>query len=173
MTSICPFCQSETKKIDLPRLDLRICPHCLASFFPSDKTMAFRQEVQDKTRELWLRVLEARKSDWVEPTEKTCCIDHGQTLCDGKLPDYGIPGKVATCCNMFQLPASTMNYLLRQMVNAPRAKSSKAKHHFAFIVFLSKIIDKIFDTGDSDDDALEAIQYHLKFKDVLEKSPEN
>ncbi len=172
MNSICPFCQSETRRIDLPRLDLRICPHCLATFFPSDKTMAFRREVVEETRSRWLSALERRREDWVEPGEDVRCIDHGQKLVDGKLPDYGLPGKVATCCEMFQLPASTMHVLLQRMGGAPVEPKSSKKHHFAIIVLFSKIVDKLLGTGDSGDDGLDSLQYHLKFKDVLEKPSE-
>lgn len=172
MNSICPFCQSETRRIDLPRLDLRICPHCLATFFPSDKTMAFRREVVDETRSRWLSALERRRGDWVESGEGVRCIDHGRELVDGKLPDYGLPGKVATCCEMFQLPASTMYTLLQRMGGSPAAERVSKKHHFAIIVLFSKIVDKLLGTGDSDDDSLDALQYNLKFKDVLEKPSE-
>ena len=175
MNSTCPFCKSETKQVELSRLDLRICPHCLATFFPSDKTMAFRREVFDKTRTMWLLALEKRKADWVEPGESACCIDHGERLVSGNLPDYGFPGKVATCCNMFQLPASTMAKILRQMSGSPSDEmlvSSRKKHHFAFIVLLSKLVDKIFGSGDAEDDSFEAIQYNLKFKEILENGSE-
>ncbi len=172
MNSTCPFCKSETKRIDLSHFDLRICPHCLGTFFPSDKTMAFRREVFDKTRVLWLNALENRKEDWVEPDENTCCIDHGEKLVDGKLPDYGIPGKVAICCNMFQIPASTMAVLLRRMIGSPSdgmLLSTQKKEHFGFVVFLTKIVDKILGSGDPEEDAFEFIQYNLKFKNILEK----
>lgn len=174
MNSTCPFCKSETKRVELTRLDLRICPNCLATFFPSDKTMAFRREVFDKTRAMWLKVLEERKADWVDADETTCCIDHGEKLVEGKLPDYGLPGHVATCCGMFQLPAKTMAAILRR-TSAPSDKSfiaSETRHHFAFIVFLSKIVDKIFGSGDEGDDSFESIQYNLKFRDILEKHSE-
>ncbi len=173
MNSSCPFCKSETKQVELSRLDLRICPHCLATFFPSDKTMAFRREVFDKTRAMWLLALEKRKADWVEPDESARCIDHGERLVPGNLPDYGIPGKVAVCCNMFQLPASTMAKILRRMAPSDEMfVSSKKKHHFAFIVLLSKLVDKIFGSGDAEDDSFEAIQYNLKFKEILENGSE-
>lgn len=175
MNSTCPFCKSETKQVEFSRLDLRICPHCLATFFPSDKTMAFRREVFDKTRAMWLLALEKRKADWVEPGESACCIDHGERLVSGNLPDYGFPGKVATCCNMFQLPASTMAKILRRMSGSPSDEmlvSSRKKHHFAFIVLLSKLVDKIFGSGDTEDDSFEAIQYNLKFKEILENGSE-
>ena len=174
--SNCPFCKSETKKVELSRLDLRICPHCLGTFFPSDKTMAFRREIYDKTRVLWLQKLEERRADWIEPTENTSCIDHGEKLVDGKLPDYGIAGKVATCCNMFQLPASTMATLLRRMVASPSdglLLSKKPKHHFAFIVQLGKIVDKTFGTASPEEDPFESMQYEMKFKDIFETSSEN
>ncbi|MCI5601816.1 MAG: zf-TFIIB domain-containing protein [Hallerella porci] len=173
--SQCPFCKSETKKVELSRFDLRICPHCLGTFFPSDKTMAFRREVYDKTRELWLKALEERNADWVEADENSVCIDHGEKLVDGKLPDYGIPGKVASCCEMFQLPASTMHTILRRMVGSPSDEmflSSKQKHHFGFIVFLSKIVDKIFGSGAPEEDAFETMQYKMKFQEILEKPAE-
>lgn len=176
MNSTCPFCKSETKRVELSRLDLRICPNCLAAFFPSDKTMSFRREIFDKTRVLWLEALEARKSDWVEPSENSCCIDHGEKLSDGNLPDYGIPGKVATCCGMFQLPASTLHKILTRMTKAPSDSmllASQKKHHFAFIVFISKIIDKIFGSEIPEEDPIELVQYGLKFKDILEKPTEN
>lgn len=175
MNSTCPFCKSETKRVELSRLDLRICPHCLATFFPSDKTMAFRREVFDKTRAMWLLALERRQGDWVEPDESAGCIDHGVKLVSGNLPDYGFPGKVATCCNMFQLPASLMAKILRRMsgtLSDGMLVSAKKKHHFAFIVLLSRLVDKIFGSGDAEDDSFEAIQYNLKFKEILENGSE-
>jgi hypothetical protein len=90
MSNICPFCEFPVVRVDLQGLDLRICPHCLAAFFPSDKTMAFRHEVFDKTREIWLSILESRKADWVEVPGELKCIDHGERLIEGTLPDYGI-----------------------------------------------------------------------------------
>ncbi|MFA6835682.1 MAG: hypothetical protein WCR04_04675 [Fibrobacteraceae bacterium] len=172
MNQTCPFCKSEIKKVDLSHLDLRICPHCLAAFFPSDKTMSFRREVFDKTRELWLKALETRKEDWVSPPADLKCIDHGEALKTGNLPDYGIPAHITACCGMFHLHAELLAQILRRTLKNPTDNllvSTRSKHHFAFIVFLDRLLNKILGQKPAVEDPLELIQFNLKFKDILTK----
>ena len=98
--STCPYCKSEVAEIKFQHLDLRICPKCYSTFFPCDQTMAFRSDLTDKSRELWLKALLAKNVQ--DPVcESPCCIDHGEPLVAGKLPDYGYDGKVTNCCKMF------------------------------------------------------------------------
>ena len=56
----CPYCKSEVAQIKFQHLDLRICPKCFSTFFPCDQTMAFRSDLTDKSRELWLKALLAK-----------------------------------------------------------------------------------------------------------------
>jgi len=174
MSICCPFCKSAVVKVDLSALDLRICPHCLAAFFPSDKTMAFRREVFDKTREIWLSILEARKADWVEYTEGACCIDHHEVLVEGKLPDYGIPGHITTCCGMFHLPASVLAQILRRTVLSPTDGmmiSRSAKKHNAIVVFFDNLLNLVIGQKKPPEDSIDLVQYNIKFKDILGPRP--
>ncbi|OIP49246.1 MAG: hypothetical protein AUK31_05965 [Fibrobacteres bacterium CG2_30_45_31] len=174
MPICCPFCKSTVVKVDLSAFDLRICPHCLAAFFPSDKTMAFRREVFDKTREIWLSILEARKADWVEYTEGACCIDHNELLIEGKLPDYGIPAHITTCCGMFHLPASVLAQILRRTVLSPTDGmmiSRSAKKHNAIVVFFDSLLNLVMGQKGPSEDSIDLIQYNVKFKDILGPRP--
>lgn len=166
MNNTCPFCHSEVKKIEV-RLDLRICPHCLATFFPTDKTMSFRNDIFALTRKKWLAVLNSKDLSNDIPAEVRC-IDHNEILVDGKIPDYGIPGHVTTCCGMFHLTASmTKEILERSLVNANIKK--EGKHHFAFIRALDSLINRLTGNVEPEEDPIEAIQYELHFKKVLEQ----
>ena len=167
MNNICPFCRTEVAKIENLRFDLRICPGCLATFFPTNKTMSFRNDIFTLTRKKWLAVLESRGAR-ENVVAEVRCIDHGELLEDGKLPDYGIPGKVTTCCGMFHLTADmTKEILQRSLVNADLKK--EGKHHFAFIRALDGLINKLTGNVEPEEDPIEAIQYELHFKHVLEK----
>ena len=174
MQNQCAFCHSELVKVDLSEIDLRVCPYCLAAYFPCDKTMAFRRCVFDKTREIWLSVLENRKADWKEPDGSECCIDHGAPLMQGNLPDYGIPGSVTTCCETFHLHAALLAQILRRTVAAPTdglLTSHKAKRHNPLVLFVDKLVGKMFASAPPAEDPLELIQYDLKFKDILGPRP--
>ncbi|MCF0225340.1 MAG: hypothetical protein HUK20_13815 [Fibrobacter sp.] len=166
--SQCPFCNSEVAEIKILHLDLRICPHCFSTFFPCDQTMAFRSDLTDKSRELWLKALLAKNLK--DPECKTpCCIDHGEPLVEGKLPDYGFAGKITTCCKMFHLPPSSTIQLLKRTLEHPFNPPSKdQKHHFFFIRWIFAIVDKLFGEKLPDEDPMDLIQYNLKLKKFLE-----
>lgn len=170
MSNSCPFCGSEVARIGLSRLDLRICPECLATFFPSDRTMTFRRELFRKTRETWLAVLNARKANFAPKSEAPCCIDCGKPLERGKLPDYALDGWVATCCGMFNLdPQVASEVLARTLAGSEPQK--EGKHHFAFIRLLDKLVTKLTGNELPEDDPIETLQYELHFRDVLEPKP--
>ncbi len=166
MNNICPFCHGTTAEITAHRIDLRICTSCYATFFPTDRTMSFRNDIFTLTRKKWLAALEAKNLPETD-VGSVCCIDHGEPLVEGKLPDYGMPGKITTCCGMFHLTSSmTKEILKRSLVNADIKK--EGKHHFAFIRALDKLVSKLTGNEELDEDPIEAIQYDLHFKKILE-----
>ena len=166
--SRCPFCKSEVAEIKIHHLDLRICPKCYSTFFPCDQTMAFRGDLTDKSRELWYKALLAKNP--VDPdTSNACCIDHGEPLVEGKLPDYGYDGKVTTCCKMFHLtPSMTLELLKHTLDTGFQKPEAKGKHHFFFIRWLDALVSKLFGEKMPEDDPLDAIQYNLYIKKYIE-----
>ncbi len=190
MNTQCPFCHALVVKINLSRLDLRICPNCFSTFFPSDKTMTFRSELFPYTRRRWLQILESKMQQSAAaeveknvernvensmPVEPLKCIDHGQVLTDSKFPDYGIDGKMPSCCGMFHLSASQTAEILRRTLAGSDAdfftsrSPRKEKHHFAIIKMLDKLVSKLLDNNKMPaEDPLEKLQYELHFRKVLE-----
>lgn len=166
--SKCPFCSTPVADVKIRHLDLRICPKCFSTFFPCDQTMAFRNDLTDKSRELWYNALLAKNvSD--PDTTGACCIDHGEPLVDGKLPDYGIDGKVTTCCKMFHLTPSLTLQILKRTLDAPFQKTNAGgKHHFFFIRWLDSLVSKVFGEKMPEEDPLDAIPYNLHLKKFFE-----
>ncbi|SRR5690554_946503 len=169
MNESCPFCTATVSTIKIHRFVLRICPKCFSTFFSSNKTMSFRQEISDATRNLWLKSL--KEKDLKDPPyESIKCLDHGEVLIDAKLPDYGIDAKVTTCCDLFHLtPSLTMQILERtlQFPSHKNAPKKHIKHHFFFIRALDKILSKFFAEDNLEEDPFEFIQYDHHFKDIL------
>lgn len=130
--------------------------------------MPFRGDLLDKTRELWYNALVAK--DVKDPdTANACCIDHGEPLVDGTLPDYGFQGKVTTCCQMFHLtPSLTMKLLKHTLDTAIKPASKEGKHHFFFIRWLDSLVSKLFGEKMPEEDPLDLIQYNHHFKDIFE-----
>lgn len=166
--SNCPYCNAQVAEAKILHLDLRICPKCYSTFFPCDQTMAFRGDLTDKSRELWLKALEAKNVQ--DPVcENPKCIDHGEPLVDGKLPDYGFDGKVTTCCKMFHMPPSTTMQLLRRTLEHPfQAPQKEGKHHLFFIRWIDALVNKFFGEKMPEEDPMDLIQYNLHLKNILE-----
>ena len=166
--SKCPFCASEVTEEKIHHLDLRICPRCFSTFFPCDQTMALRSDLPDKSRELWYKALLAKNLTDPE-TEGACCIDHGEPLVDGSLPDYGIKGKVSTCCKMFHLTPSLTLQILKRTLDSPFQKQTAAgKHHFFFIRWLDALVSKVFGEKMPEEDPLDELPYNLHLKKFFE-----
>lgn len=164
MTNKCPFCGETVEKINTSRLDLRICPSCFSTFFPSDRTMTFRTEIFHTTRKLWLEAIKGKENPPINEFAPRC-IDHQVPLVKGKLPDYGIDGYIPTCCHLFHLSCENTKEILARTLEGI-APSKPKKHHFAIIRFLDKIISKF--VGEKEDDSFDTIQYELHFKKILE-----
>lgn len=168
MNEICPFCKSEIVKLGLNRIDLRLCPSCFAAFFPAAHAMAFRRELFQVTREKWLKVLESKHFEAKENSELKCVL-HKEPLVKGKLPNYGIDGEYATCCDMLHLtPAQLVEILKRSLEGS--AFKKETKHHFFFIHWFDKLISKLLKNESLaiEDDPIESMQYTLHFKKILE-----
>jgi hypothetical protein len=141
--------------------------------------MAFRNEIFDKTREIWLSVLEQNKESRVKEPAEVLCIDHGRKLVDGTLPDYGIPGKVTTCCEMFHLPPELLSQILKRTLVSPSVnytKSRGASKQFILVRLMTALVrpfDAVFRWifGSKEEDPFESMQYDMKFKDVLGPRP--
>ena len=135
--------------------------------------MAFRSDLTDKSRELWLKALLAKNVQ--DPVcDAPCCIDHGEPLVAGKLPDYGYDGKVTTCCKMFHLTPSMMIQLLKRTLEHPfQTPAKEGKHHFFFIRLLDALVNKLFGEKMPDEDPLDLVQYSLQLKPILEPDETN
>lgn len=167
--SKCPFCNTEVAEIKIRTLDLRICPGCFSTFFPCNQTTSFRGELGDKTRELWLKALKSKTLTAMP--ESACCIDHGEPLTRGKLPDYGYEGFVTSCCSMYHLTPELTVRLLEHTLEQPfQAPAKQGKHHFFFIRLLDKLISRGMGEQQAEEDPLDLIQYNLHFKKILENS---
>ena len=167
--SKCPFCDADVVDIKIHTLDLRLCPKCFSTFFPCTQTTSFRGELSDKTRELWLKALKAKQLQATPESAK--CIDHGEPLVQGKLPDYGYDGLVTQCCQMFHLtPELTVRLLEHTLEHPFQATAKQGKHHFFFIRLLDKLISKGMGEEQPEVDPLDLIQYNMFFKPILEPS---
>ena len=130
--------------------------------------MAFRSDLVDKSRELWYKALLAKNP--VDPdTSNACCIDHGEPLVDGKLPDYGYEGKVTTCCKMFHLtPSLTLRLLKHTLDTGVYKPAAERKHHFFFIRMLDSLVSKVVGEKMPEEDPLDSVQYNLYLKKFFE-----
>lgn len=165
---MCPFCSSEVRNVKFHYLDMRICPKCYSTFFPCDQTMALRTDISDRSREMWYNALKAKNLPDPDMTNARC-IDHGEPLVDGKLPDYGIEGKVTTCCKMFHLPPSLMLTILKRTLDAPFQKpNASGKHHFLFIRWADALVSRLFGEKMPEVDPLDELQYNLHLKQFFE-----
>ena len=163
----CPFCNHEVSSIQINPLDLRICKNCFATFFSAEKTISFRTVLLPLTRKMWLKALETKQA--VPPANQTvCCIEHGEPLTDGNLPDYGSKGKVATCCKTLHLTREQTIEILKSSLESYSADLSSKKHHFFFIRILDKWITKLMKNEVPEEDALDLVQYNIHFKNILE-----
>lgn len=164
----CPYCSTQVASFKFNHLDLRICPKCFSTFFPCSQTMAFRSDLTDKSRELWLKAL--LKKNLSDPNcSNICCIDHNEPLIAGTLPDYGFDGLVTTCCKMFHLPPSLTIKLLKRTLEHPfKVPAKEGKHHLFFICWLDAIINKIFGEKLPEDDPFDSLQYDIHLKPILD-----
>lgn len=171
--SYCSFCKAEVAEVTLHHLQLRICPKCHSVFFPCDQTMAFRGDLTDKSRELWLAAL--KRMNVQDPVcDNPCCIDHGEPLVDGKLPDYGFDGKVTTCCKTFHMKPSLFMELLQRTLDNPFHNPGKeGKHHFFFIKWFDALVNKIMGEKMPDEDPLDLVQYNIHLKKFIETENSN
>jgi hypothetical protein len=130
--------------------------------------MAFRSDLTDKSRELWLKALLAKNVQ--DPVcENPCCIDHGEPLVQGKLPDYGYDGKITTCCKMFHMPPSMTIQLLKRTLEHPFQQPAKeGKHHFFFIRWIDSLVTKLFGEKVEEEDPLDLIQYNRTLRKFFE-----
>lgn len=167
--SNCSFCKAEVAEVNLHHLQLRICPKCHSVFFPCDQTMAFRGDLTDKSRELWLAAL--KRMNVQDPVcDNPCCIDHGEPLVDGKLPDYGFDGKVTACCRMYHMQPSVFMKLLKHTLDNPfqQNETKEAKHHFFFIKWFDSLVNKMMGEQQPEEDPLDFVQYNLNLKKHIE-----
>jgi hypothetical protein len=170
MEKLCSFCKSNVVKVEVNRLDLWICPNCYAAFFAASASMAFRRELFPMTRKLWLDVLETKEA--ISEENVGNCLIHQEALVQGILPNYGLEGRVASCCDMLHLPLPLLKEVLKKTLETSFMKQ-EGKHHFAFIRLIDRLVSKILgnETISIEDDPIESMQYHLYFKKILE--PEN
>ena len=172
--SNCSFCKEKVEEVTLHYLNLRICPKCHSVFVPCYQTMSFRVDLTDKSRELWLEAL--KRMNVQDPAfDNPCCIDHGEPLEDGNLPDYGFPGKVTRCCKMYHLQPSVFMKLLQHTLDNPfqRPESKKAKHHFFFIKWFDALLNKFMGEQQPEEDPLDFVQYNLNLKKFIEPEEKN
>lgn len=169
----CPFCaEGVPQQIALSELNLRICPKCLATFLPSTQYAALRRNVFVETRKLWLQVLEQRAGNFEMPAEVRC-LDHGQPLALGEIPDYGYAGVVPSCCDIQHLAPATMIEILKFGLKLSETgyESLRTKRKPRGLAALLGGILFRFVEKPSIDDGLDTMQYNFKFRDVLGPLP--
>ena len=117
-------------RIKLHHFTLRICPHCYSTFFPANNTMSFRNEISDKTREIWLSVLNQNiKDPAVEGDEM---IDHGEPSSRDCFLITRL-NYVTTCCDMFHLPPSLTCQILERTLKSPFHATRRSKYAKSFL----------------------------------------
>lgn len=173
MSHTCPFCQQATPlQIELSELNLRICPHCHSTFMPSSQYAAVRRNVFVETRKLWLQVLETRTPALTLPPT-VVCIDHGEPLQQGEIPDYGFPGVYPTCCDMQHLPPATMIEILKfgLKISESGFESQRSRNQpKGLAALLGGILFRWVEKANVED-GLDTMQYNFKFREALGPLP--
>jgi hypothetical protein len=157
-------------------LDLRICPGCLATFLPARLYAALRREVYPATRKKWRAILAERGGVFDERARlagpaKICCLDHGESLAEGEMPQYGHKCLVPACCDLQHIPPALMVKVLDfglEMAEAPQARPTGKRGVWAWTNGISRLFLKWFDKQPDEENALEMLQYTFKFQDILE-----
>lgn len=169
---LCTFCSnSEPIRIDISALNLRICPHCFATFLPAAEFPALRRELLDETKMLWIKKMGAvavGQPQGIAPTATTVnCLEHGTPLVPGTIPNYSFEGFIPTCCDLQHLPPSIMAKILEISLGASLPSSYKRKIN-PVSEFLGGIVFRFWEKKQKKtDDGLDRLQYDFKFKHIL------
>jgi len=181
----CPFCHKEAvvliqinvsekdewEKVHISPMGLKVCTSCQAAFLPARRLPAISRELESYTRREWREMLLKLEPTW-KGDEAPVCMEHGQPLVKGKIPDYGFEGWRAECCDGLHLPPVDMVRILNIGIdqNAAVRRSGKYKDRGGLFQFLGKplfwLYSKLSEDA-TDDDPFEGAQWELKFRKVL------
>ncbi|NLB64660.1 MAG: hypothetical protein GX801_11265 [Fibrobacter sp.] len=170
MSKKCSYCEAQVEQVKYNKINMRICPHCYATFISAKSFMAVRRDIDELSRQRLMEFLRANSA--VVNFEKDInCIDHGKKLVDGKLPDYVIPAKIPTCCDIQHLPPQLWGDLLERGLKNPllNIKSSKYDSGSA-LNRLRRFVQNILDKDYTEEDPFDGLFYSIKIEPILKKS---
>jgi len=166
MSKNCPFCQTQVVFVKAGEAEFRACPSCHSTFFPAKHFGSIRGSIDAESRRIWAGELAESAKNFKQPTEPVLCIDHEQPLQEGTLPDVVVPGLVASCCTMLQVPPQLMHDLLARGLKSKDVKFERKSSDGAW----RKVIMFLFSWMDSkdriEDDGLDGALWALKLKPV-------
>lgn len=104
-----------------------LCTQCHSTYIAAAKFGSIRQVLSEGARKQWLAILQADTASF-QPTAAPLCIEHGQLLTPGKLPEVGLPGLVAPCCTTLHLAPADLAQLLQRSIAPPRHSPDDLKN---------------------------------------------
>jgi hypothetical protein len=139
------------------------------TFLPAAQFPALRRELNDATKAMWIKKLQAAAD---VPVSK--CLEHDVPLEHGIIPNFSFEGLVPVCCNLQHLQPSLMVKILEMTMGSSATGLglgglgvSKRKLN-PVSEFLGGIMLRFFEKKQKNtDDGLDRLQYNFKFKDVL------
>jgi hypothetical protein len=166
MSNTCTFCQTPIVLVRAGESEFRACPKCHATFFPAKHFGAIRGSIDAESRRLWAESLAISAQSFQMPAGPVNCMDHGQPLQEGTLPDVVVPGLVASCCSMLHLPPQLMHDLLARGLKVKEVRKDLKSDEGAW----RKVISFLFGWMDSKDrivdDGLDGALWALKLKPI-------
>jgi hypothetical protein len=170
MTQSCSFCNTPVTPVKLGGTEIRICEKCHATFLAANSFGAIRRDVNNEARRTWMNILLEDAKSFASP-ESPCCIEHGQALTQGTLPNVAVPGLVPSCCTTLHLPPAMLAQLLQRSLASPRvtAKDLKAKQP-GFRARLIEGVLKLFHAEEKEiDDGLDNVIWETRLRPLLER----
>jgi hypothetical protein len=170
MTQTCSFCKSEISAIRAGGCELRICSKCHSTFILARQFGAVRRDLDSVTRRKWADQLIESAKTFCLPQGPIPCIDHGEPLQQGTLPDVSIPGLVAPCCSVLHLPPQVMLELLERSLKASAPSfTSKHKKPSLWQDLAGFFFKRVVKDSAPVDDGLAGAMWDIKLKTVFEK----
>jgi len=168
MTQHCPYCHGPVEKIPLDSANLRVCTECHATFISAKNFLTVRRELDEGSRASWMNILRQSATNFREP-EQLLCLDHGIPLVQGNLPDYVIPARVPTCCDIQHLPPALWADLLERGLRNPLRNLNRKTQPTGWKGKILLWLQSRLDQDHLEIDPLDNIVFERKIRPLLEQ----
>jgi len=168
MTHSCPFCSTTLHALKIADAAFSICPQCHATFVNAKRFSSLRRDIDEGSRKLWRDLLREDATRFSAPGVALRCVEHGEPLVEGELPNVCVPGLVAPCCDLLHLPPGTMADLLdRGLQNHNHSIHSSSRKRRGLLRNISAWFLAKTDKDYELDDGLDGMQWEMKLKPIL------